>query len=70
MATQIAKPPAIAKVHHIKFPCANIEQSLRWYEDVLDARRIEQFDHHKADGTCFAYILDTPLFGGVHLELR
>ncbi|KAF2102767.1 Glyoxalase/Bleomycin resistance protein/Dihydroxybiphenyl dioxygenase [Rhizodiscina lignyota] len=65
-----SQPPAIAKVHHIKFPCSDIDAALKWYTDVLSARRIEQFDHFKADGSVFAYILDMPLFGNINLELR
>ena len=61
--------PEIGGIHHIKLPVTDLERSVRWYCDVLGARRLTELDHRRPDGTLFAVILDVPNLG-TKLELR
>jgi catechol 2,3-dioxygenase-like lactoylglutathione lyase family enzyme len=61
--------PIIAGIHHLKFPVADFERSVAFYERVLGARRLLALDHRKPDGELFAVILEVPQLG-THLELR
>lgn len=56
-------------IHHLKFPVADVERSLRFYADVFGGRRIERADHRDAHGVVYAYILDMPGWGTL-LDLR
>jgi len=59
--TDIARPvPVLSGIHHLKIPVSDLATSLGWYERVLGARRVPQFDHITGDGRLFAYILDVP----------
>ncbi|QNE21337.1 VOC family protein [Kribbella qitaiheensis] len=59
----------LTRVHHVLVPVTDIEASVRWYETVLRASRIERFDHHDESGALFAVILQLP-GGGPMLQLR
>ncbi len=52
--------PALAGIHHLKFPVSDLERSLRWYERVLGGVRQPHWDHLRPDGSVFAYILMVP----------
>jgi catechol 2,3-dioxygenase-like lactoylglutathione lyase family enzyme len=66
MKTQL---PPFQGIHHLKFPVADLDRSLRFYERALGARRIPEFDHVDPQGRLFAYILMVPNLGAP-LELR
>jgi len=61
--------PAPSGIHHIKLPVTDLERSARWYAAVLGARRLNELDHRRRDGTLFAVVLDVPGLG-TRLELR
>lgn len=61
--------PVLDGIHHLKFPVADLEHSLAFYERALGGRRVAAWDHRHADGTLYAIILDVPGLG-THLELR
>jgi len=61
--------PAHAGIHHIKLPVTDLERSVQWYRDVLEAHRLTDLDHRRPDGTLFAVILDIPGIAG-RVELR
>jgi catechol 2,3-dioxygenase-like lactoylglutathione lyase family enzyme len=52
--------PEIGGIHHLKLPVTDLERSVRWYSDVLGARRLTELDHRRPDGALFAVILDVP----------
>lgn len=61
--------PQLAGLHHIKIPVTDLDQSLRWYQDVLGAQHLQQFDHHDDAGARYAVILGIPGVGTT-IELR
>jgi len=61
--------PVIAGIHHLKFPVADFELSIAFYEQVFGARRLSALDHRKPNGELFAVILEVPRLG-TQLELR
>ena len=61
--------PTIAGIHHLKFNVSNLERSLDFYETVLGAKRLPEFDHRRANGEIFAYILHVENLG-TYIELR
>jgi catechol 2,3-dioxygenase-like lactoylglutathione lyase family enzyme len=70
--TPQARPtrPALAGIHHVKLPVADLQRSLRFYEVVLGAERIPEADHHReSDGALYGLILRVPGLGAL-LELR
>lgn len=60
--------PQLDGVHHYKVPVSDLDESLRWYEQVFGAERQPQFDHRSSAGVRYAYIIDVPGLG--LLELR
>jgi catechol 2,3-dioxygenase-like lactoylglutathione lyase family enzyme len=56
-------------IHHLKFPVADVERSLRFYTDVFGGRRMERADHRDAAGNVYAYILEMPGWNTL-LDLR
>ena len=63
------QPPAIAGIHHLKFPVVDIERGVAFYERVFGAKRLKHLDHHTDEGAVFAVILEFPHLG-TYLELR
>jgi len=63
-----ARPP-VGGIHHIKFAVSNPEASLKFYEDVFGAIRLEAADHVDETGRVYAYICDVPGLG-TKLDLR
>ena len=55
--------PTIAGIHHLKFNVSNLDRSLDFYARALGAKRLPEFDHRRADGELFAYILDIEHLG-------
>lgn len=49
--------PAIAGLHHLKLPVSDLDASLGWYERVLGASHLPQFDHVDDDGQRYAVIV-------------
>lgn len=60
--------PIIHGIHHLKFPVADLDRALEFYEAVFGATRIPELDH-VSNGAAFAYILSVPNLGTL-LELR
>lgn len=56
-------------IHHVKIAVSDLERSVRFYADVLGARRITDADHVDDTGLLYACILDVPGLGSL-LELR
>jgi catechol 2,3-dioxygenase-like lactoylglutathione lyase family enzyme len=52
--------PVLAGVHHLKIAVSDLDTSIRWYERVLRAHRVERFDHRDTGGTLFGVILNLP----------
>lgn len=52
--------PSLSGIHHLSVPVTDLEDSLQWYQNALNATRIERFDHHDDDGAIFAAILQLP----------
>ena len=65
----MSERPSFDGIHHLKFPVADCDRSLKFYEDVFGARRIAQADHRDADGVIYAYICEVPGLG-TSLDLR
>jgi catechol 2,3-dioxygenase-like lactoylglutathione lyase family enzyme len=63
------KRPAIDGIHHVKLPVSDLAVSLKWWESVFGARRIEQADHYTPDGILFAHIMSVPGVGTA-VEIR
>jgi catechol 2,3-dioxygenase-like lactoylglutathione lyase family enzyme len=61
--------PALAGIHHLKIPVADLPRSLRWYQTVFDAEHLGRLDHVDSDGSRFATILRIPGLP-VLIELR
>lgn len=55
-----AGAPALAGVHHLKFPVTDLARSLDWYQRVLGGVRQPHWDHQRPDGSIFAHILLVP----------
>jgi catechol 2,3-dioxygenase-like lactoylglutathione lyase family enzyme len=53
-------PLALTGVHHVKFPVADIDSSVRWYETVLGAIRLPHLGHRDAEGNIYAVVLALP----------
>jgi catechol 2,3-dioxygenase-like lactoylglutathione lyase family enzyme len=51
--------PTIAGIHHTKVPVSDLERSLRWYEQVFDARHQPELDH-ATNGDVWASVLHVP----------
>jgi catechol 2,3-dioxygenase-like lactoylglutathione lyase family enzyme len=65
----MTSPPPLHGLHHLKLPVSDLDTSLGWYEAVLGATHVKQFDHYDNDGVRYAAIVALP---GVPtpLELR
>ena len=61
--------PAIAGLHHLKLPVSDLDASLAWYQRVLGAAHLPQFDHFDDAGRRYAVIVGVPGLD-VPLELR
>jgi catechol 2,3-dioxygenase-like lactoylglutathione lyase family enzyme len=61
--------PALAGLHHLKLPVSDLDLSLAWYQRVLGANHLAQFDHVDDDGQRYAVIVAVPGVD-VPLELR
>jgi catechol 2,3-dioxygenase-like lactoylglutathione lyase family enzyme len=61
--------PTVAGLHHLKLPVSDLDASLAWYERVLGAVHLAQFDHVDDDGQRYAVIVAVPGVD-VPLELR
>lgn len=61
--------PTLAGLHHLKLPVADLDASLGWYERVLGASRLPQFDHVDRAGQRYAVIVAVPGLD-IPLELR
>jgi catechol 2,3-dioxygenase-like lactoylglutathione lyase family enzyme len=61
--------PAVQGLHHLKLPVSDLDAALAWYERVLGARHLSQFDHFDDLGVRYAVILAVPGVP-VPLELR
>jgi catechol 2,3-dioxygenase-like lactoylglutathione lyase family enzyme len=61
--------PALHGIHHLKLPVSDLDTSLAWYERVLGAVHLDQFDHIDSGGHRFAVIVTIPGVD-VPVELR
>jgi catechol 2,3-dioxygenase-like lactoylglutathione lyase family enzyme len=61
--------PVIQGIHHLKFPVADLQRALEFYQRALGGVRIAEFDHIDPNGRLFAHILSVPNLGAL-LELR
>jgi hypothetical protein len=65
-----ASAPAVAGIHRLKFPVADLDASLAWYTSVMSAEHILALDRYRPNGQRFAAELKMPALGSVLLELR
>lgn len=56
---KMSKQPALSDAHHIKLPVSSIEQTLPFYQDILDPRYVAAWDHINKEGDRFAVILES-----------
>ena len=62
--------PTIAGVHHFKLPVTDLARSLKFYQDLLNAKPIPELEHrHKDTGQLYAHICEVPGLG-TDIELR
>ncbi|MBV9794147.1 MAG: VOC family protein [Actinobacteria bacterium] len=52
--------PTTKGLHHVKLPVSDLGASLAWYQRVLGAQHLEQFDHYGDRGERYAVILAVP----------
>ncbi|YCH09331.1 VOC family protein [Arthrobacter sp. alpha11c] len=64
-----ASEVSLAGIHHLKIPVTNLQTSLKWYEEILGAKRCAEFDHFDREGNLFAYIVTIPGID-TYFELR
>jgi catechol 2,3-dioxygenase-like lactoylglutathione lyase family enzyme len=57
----------LSGVHHVTFPVSDLDASIKWYEDVLGAKRNPAKDHLDDDGKLFAVIVKLP---GLNLPVQ
>ncbi|HZE16292.1 MAG TPA: VOC family protein [Mycobacterium sp.] len=55
MSTLESRPP-LRGIHDLKFAVADLDESLRFYEQALGAKHIPELDHTRDDGTRFAVV--------------
>lgn len=51
---------ALSGLHHVKLPVTDLDASVLWYQRVVGAQHLQQWDHHDSSRTRYAAILETP----------
>jgi catechol 2,3-dioxygenase-like lactoylglutathione lyase family enzyme len=62
-------PPPLDGLHHLKIPVTDPAAAAGWWEQLLGASRVPQWDHVDGDGTLFGVLIQVPGLP-VPVELR
>jgi catechol 2,3-dioxygenase-like lactoylglutathione lyase family enzyme len=57
-----APPPPVQYIHHLKFPVADLDRSVTFYEQVFGARERRELTHRDPSGGVYARVLQVPGF--------
>ena len=55
-------PSRVQYIHHLKFPVADLDRSVTFYEKVFNAQELVKLTHKDANGNVYAKVLQIPGF--------
>jgi catechol 2,3-dioxygenase-like lactoylglutathione lyase family enzyme len=55
-------PSPVQYIHHLKFPVADLDRSVTFYEKVFNAQELVKLTHKDANGNVYAKVLQIPGF--------
>jgi catechol 2,3-dioxygenase-like lactoylglutathione lyase family enzyme len=58
----ITVAPPVQYIHHLKFPVADLDRSVTWYEQVFGAEVLTKMTHKDDNGNVYAKVLQIPGF--------